>query len=152
MSLPKVGTLLALLVLMIPAGAQSLPDFLLAGGVSYDRYAEVPSVSGFGSLAIKLGSTPVYSFSTLELMSKTATLRTGAGYLVKQSGNFSLIALGDGGIATGGGVTLSTFSGGGMLAYQIKKSLYYVMAAVRIRSIGTVSVQPVFEAGFARGF
>jgi hypothetical protein len=98
----------------------------------------------------------VYSWSTIELTNATSTARTGAGYLFAQTGNWSLVALGDAGLAISPAATLGSFSGGGAIFYDIGQRLnkghFYLMGVMRVTVITSNSVQPVFGFGVGKSF
>jgi hypothetical protein len=133
------------------------PGYLVGAGVEYNRYNTAgPAIAGWTTFAVQVGQSKVYSWSTIELTSTTSTARTGAGYLFAQSGNWSLVALGDAGLAISPVATLGSFSAGGAMFYDIgqrfNKGHLYLMGVVRVTSISSNSVQPVFEFGLAKSF
>ena len=105
---------------------------------------------------MQVGQSKVYSWSTIELTSATSTARTGAGYLFAQTGNWSLVALGDAGLAISPVATLGSFSGGGGIFYDIGQRLnkghFYLTALMRVAMITSNSVQPVFGFGAGKSF
>ena len=132
-----------------------VPSYYVGTGVTYDYYGK----TGFAAsteFAAKVSGT-VYSYTTLELTASTATLRTGAAYLFSQTGLWSLLALGDAGLATGQGPTLGSFSGGGFVFYDIGSKVtkgvdhFYIGVGGRIISTGA-NPQPIFEVTFGKGF
>lgn len=144
----------------------NLPQYFVAMGASYDKYATSgPNSAGWISGAISIGSSGMYSISTIDMTQTSSSLRSGVAKVLVRSGNFILLAHADGGITTGtisggsSGVTLGSFSTGGMIAYDLggaikplKGQNVYVVAVVRVLAITSVSVQPIFEFGFAKGF
>lgn len=144
-----------------PATGTFVPQYYVGTGISYDYYGKTgfAATSSFGILTSS--SVPLYSFTTLELTSQTATVRTGAAYLFKQAGNFNLVALGDAGLATGSGPTLGSFSGGGFLLYDVGSRLtkgvqhFYVGGGGKVLALtggAAGGVNPVFELTFGKGF
>lgn len=162
-----IKTVLLALLVVVPTFAQTPADhtdpatYFVGVGSSYNRYATPPAASGWLSVGAKL-SPGLYSITTLDMTSTSSSLRTGLAKLVKQSGNFSLFIHADGGFVSGSvtggtGATLGSFSGGGMIMYDlsgVSKKLQhtYAVGVVRILSITSTSVQPVFEFGFGRSF
>jgi hypothetical protein len=133
------------------------PGYLVGAGVEYNRYNTAgPSVAGWTTFAVQVGQSKLYSWSTIELTSTTSTIRTGAGYLFAQTGNWSLVALGDAGVAISPVATLGSFSAGGAMFYDIgqrfNKGHLYLMGVMRVTSISSNSVQPVFEIGVGKSF
>lgn len=143
--------------LSLYAQTNFVPSYYVATGVTYDYYGK----SGFAAnteLGIRVGQTSIFSYTTLELTSTVATIRTGAAKILFQSGNFGFIALGDAGLATGNGSTLGSFSGGGFLMYDIgsrvTKSIdhFYIGVGGRGLSFTGTTVKPIFEITFGKGF
>jgi hypothetical protein len=158
-----VGIVLAVMAAGNSAQAQTAdtvtytPGYLVAAGVEYNRYNTAgPAMAGWTTFAVEVGQSKVYSWSTIELASTTSTVRTGAGYLFAQSGNWSLVPLGDAGLAVSPVATLGSFSGGGAMFYDIgqrfNKGHLYLSAILRVTSITSNSVQPVFEFGVGKSF
>ena len=82
-----------------------------------------------------------------------AILRTGAAYTVKRDGGWALHALVDAGVATGGAVTLGSFSGGGVISRCISQQhKLYLTGGLSIVAVNSSYVQPSFGIGLARGF
>ena len=133
------------------------PSYLAGAGVEYNRYNTAgPAMAGWTTFAVEVGQSKVYSWSTIELASTTSTVRTGAGYLFAQTGNWSLVALGDAGVAISPVATLGSFSAGGAMFYDIgqrfNKGHLYLIGVMRVTSITSNSVQPVFEFGVGKSF
>ncbi|HEY1218112.1 MAG: hypothetical protein ABSE42_05800 [Bryobacteraceae bacterium] len=133
------------------------PDYFAGAGAEYNRYnTAAPSVAGWTTFAVEVGQSRVYSWSTIELTNATSTARTGAGYLFAQTGNWSLVALGDAGLAISPAATLGSFSGGGAIFYDIGQRLnkghFYLMGVMRVTVITSNSVQPVFGFGVGKSF
>lgn len=150
--------LLVCLLAIVPAHAQTpfQPTYYVGTGVTYDYYGP----SGFAAnteFAAKV-SGQVYSYSTVELTRTQASLRTGAGYLFFQQGNWLLIALGDAGLTTGSGPTLGSFSTGGLIGYDIGSKLtkgqshFYLGVGGRLLNITSQTVQPIFSITLGKGF
>jgi len=158
-----IGTVLAVLAAGRCVQAQTpdtviyTPSYLAGAGVEYNRYNTAgPAMAGWTTFAVEVGQSKLYSWSTIELTSTTSTIRTGAGYLFAQTGNWSLVALGDAGLAISPVATLGSFSAGGAMFYDIgqrfNKGHLYLMGIMRVTSISSNSVQPVFEVGVGKSF
>ncbi len=137
-----------------PTVADTTPTYIIAGGVGYSPYtAGITGVSGIGIFAVHIAKSNLLSWSTMQMVpgQKTgANVRTGLGYIVYQGGPWSLTAIADAGVAMGGAVTLGTFSGGGVLAYEFKPKLYFTVG-LSIVQVSSNLVQPSFGFGFAKG-
>jgi hypothetical protein len=127
-------------------------------GVEYDYYGKTGfSVNSIFGARLS-NSKPFYSYTTLETTATAATLRTGIGYRFLQSGYWSAVALGDAGVLDGAGATLGSFSGGGLLLYDVGSRLtkdgrhFYVAAGVRLLNITGQTVQPVGVVMLGAGF
>src|SRR5208283_1954114 len=149
-----VGTVLAIMAAgkcvqaQTPDAVTYTPSYLAGAGVEYNRYNTAgPAMAGWTTFAVEVGQSKVYSWSTIELTSTTSTVRTGAGYLFAQTGNWSLVALGDAGLAVSPIATLGSFSAGGAMFYDIgqrfNKGHLYLIGVMRVTSITSNSVQPV---------
>ena len=141
-----------LAIAALAAVCQAQPQVFLGGGLSYSRYAAPPVAAGWTTLAVRIGSSPVYSFSTIDLSATTASPRTGAAYLAVQSGRTSLLALADAGVALSGGLTLGSFGGGPVIVHQLGKSPWYLIGVMRLTAVSSTAVKPVFELGIGRAF
>lgn len=133
------------------------PSYFVGAGAEYNRYNTAgPAVAGWTTFAVQVGQSKVYSWSTIELTSATSTARTGAGYLFAQTGNWSLVALGDAGLAVSPVATLGSFSVGGAVFYDIGQRFnqghLYLTGIMRVASITSNSIQPVFEFGVGKSF
>jgi hypothetical protein len=140
-----------------PTTVNYAPSYFVGAGVEYNRYnTAAPAIAGWTTFAVEVGQSKVYSWSTIELTSATSTARTGAGYLFAQTGNWSLVALGDAGLAISPVATLGSFSGGGGIFYDIGQRLnkghFYLTALMRVAMITSNSVQPVFGFGAGKSF
>lgn len=146
-----------LLGISLHAQSTFVPQYYVATGVTYDYYGK----TGFAAnteLGIRIGTTSIYSYTTLELTSTIATIRTGAAKILFQSGNFGFVVLGDAGLASGSGSTTGSFSGGGFLMYDVGSKVtkgsdhLYIGIGGRSLAISGSSVQPIFEITFGKGF
>jgi len=118
------------------------PQYYIGTGVTYDYYGP----TGFAAnteFGVRVGNGDTYSYSTLELTRTQATIRTGAAYAFLKQGRWLGLGLGDAGLATGTGVMLGSFSGGGLLGYDI---------GGRIISTGGQTVQPIFTITLGKAF
>ena len=141
----------------VPNTINYAPGYFVGAGAEYNRYnTAAPAVAGWTTFAAQVGQSKVYSWSTIELTSATSTARTGAGYLFAQTGNWSLLALGDAGLAISPTATLGSFSGGGAIFYDIGQRLnkghLYLVGLMRVTVITSNSVQPVFGFGVGKSF
>jgi hypothetical protein len=132
------------------------PQFWVGAGLAYNYYAAPSAAAGWISLAVRIADR-TYSFSTMDMTRVQASLRTGVSRILTQSGNFTVVALGDAGLTTINGVALGSFSGGGMLLYDLggvspKLKHSYVTTVMRVIAVNSTSVQPVFEFGISKGF
>ena len=157
--------MIVFILMALPLAAQTpapfVPSYFTLAGISYDYYGKTgfAAQTTFGAkITSAENKFPLYSFSTLELTRDIATLRTGAAYAFYQQGNWSLVGLGDAGLATGTGATLGTYSGGGFLAYDVGgkvtkgNSHFYVAFGGRVLNITSQTVQPIFTITFGPGF
>lgn len=142
-----------------PAGDFShLPTYLVGIG------AEVNPTGILATLAVRIGSTNLYSYSTLDTPTRqtpitttsatgatttqlVSSLRTGAAYVAAHSGNCFLFFLGDAGIATGtGSATLGAYSGGGgVYCSSAKLPNLYVGPVIRAVKVSSSTVTPIAE-------
>lgn len=133
------------------------PAYFVGAGITYDYYGK----TGFAAntdIGIRIGSTNIYSYTTLELATTTSTLRTGAAYLFYQTGNWSLLALGDAGLATStSSLALGSFSGGGLMLYDVGNKVtkgsshFYIGVGGRFIQTASLGSQPVFVLTFGKG-
>ncbi len=157
----------AMLLFALPAHAQTpapfLPAYYVGTGVTYNYYGGTGFAANtvFAAQANLLNSAMpknLYSYSTLELTKTQAVLRSGAGYIFFNQGNWSMVALGDGGLATGSGPTLGSFSGGGFLNYDIGARLtkgaqhLYIGLGGRLITMSSLGVQPIPMITIGKGF
>jgi hypothetical protein len=152
---------LALLFGLTPLQAQTPPDpapvwqpqYFVGTGITYDYYGPTGFAANTEFAALLKGNT--YSYSTLELTRAQATVRTGAAYMFYNANHWSLFGLVDGGIATGTGPTLGSFSGGGFGGYDLGGKLtkdithLFIGAGVRLINTSGQTTQPIF--GFIIG-
>lgn len=134
-----------------------MPQYYVGSGAVYDYYGKT-GFAGITSFAARISTSSVYSYSTLEMSRDQSALRTGAGYLFINQGNWSLMALGDAGVATGSGPTLGSFSGGGFLNYDIGARLtegkqhFFISVGGRVLNTSSQGPQPIFTILFGKGF
>lgn len=133
------------------------PTYFVGAGSSYDYYGKgglIPNTS-FG---IRIASTGIYSYTTIDLGRTTATFRTGAAFIFYQVGNWSLMGLGDAGLAsTSGSSTLGSYSGGGFVLYDIGNrsnsgNHFYIGLGGRLVQTSTQGKEPVLAITFGKGF
>src|SRR5271169_6237404 len=162
-------TLSIMAMLAGAAAAQTAPfqpSYVVGAGVLYNYWGRTigtvpaPGFSGDNTFGARLGSTNVYSYSSINLTAQTAAFSTGAAYVFKQSGNWSLAAIGTAGLVTGSGsAILGQFMAGGMVFYDIGQRLkpgtsahYYIVGRVNLMNVTSQTVQPVYGIGLAAGF
>jgi hypothetical protein len=140
------------------------PQFLVAAGAGFNHY-ETPQTTGFLTAGVRVADK-TYSLTSIDMASTRSSMRTGVARVLIERDNFVLLALGDAGVATGGGAFASAYSAGGIMAYEIGKWLkmprLYAMGAVRVLRTAIPdtavaggsfqSVQPKFEFGVAKAF
>lgn len=120
----------AILVLFACSAAAQPPNIVCLFG-TYNS-ATSPKWSGGMSFGSRV-STGLYSYSSVDFTRSskgvlgTAT-RTGVAALFRQYGQVSIFALGTGGVATTSTATTGSFSGGGLITYQIKEKPWVVLA------------------------
>ncbi len=138
------------------------PDYMVAFGGSYSHYETPPVAAGWLSVAVHVADK-TYSLTTLDMTKTTSSLRTGVARVVKQAGNWTLSLHADGGLTIGGvsvgtsSVTVGSWSGGGMLLYDlggVSKRLghTYAIGVCRVIAVTANRVSPVFEFGFGKSF
>lgn len=154
---------LALLIFAIPAFAQTAPDtpqYFTAVGAGFNQ-APLPQVNGWVSIGVKVANN-TYSYTTTEYTRVNSTVRTGVAQVVFQKDGLTLMALGDGGVATGGSGLATSFSFGGVVAYDISKYILkipntHVMFSARPIKTNTPEeagggFHTAFQFGFAKTF
>lgn len=150
----RLVTLLFAAAALAAAQAPNQPEYFIAAGAGWNHYA-TPQARGFLNFAARIGDRS-YSFTTLEMTSAASSLRTGYARLLIQEDGFTLLAIGDGGLAAGSGEVGAAVSAGGALAYDItrwtKVPKTHAFAAVRVLKTGLESVQPVFAIGIGKSF
>lgn len=104
-----------------------------------------------------------YSYTTLEMNTHTASLRTGIARPVITANGFTLVGLVDGGLVTGtvsqglgaGDIGVG-FSGGGVVFYDLSSRAkipgLYATGCVRITRTTTAAVLPAITFGVAKAF
>lgn len=150
--------LIALLVfaLAAPAAAQTEPEptYWIASGAGFNRFAD-PQTHGWLSLGVRV-SGGYYSFSTVDMTSRVATMRTGVARLLSREGRLTLIGLVDAGVAGGGEEFGAAFSGGAIVAYDLGRLLratgVHVTAGVRLAKTTLNELQPALSFGIAKTF
>jgi hypothetical protein len=113
----SLAALVAMLLLATPMAraqtasttpAASTNAMFFGIGAEYNHYSTPATYATTADFGVKLAGTNFYSISTLEMQQRTATVRTGVGYLLKHAGLVSVIATMDGGVTT---TTTTTASG-----------------------------------------
>ena len=143
-------------VTVTPVDEARTPTIFVGAGAGISPYATGQKYSGIGTLAIRIAGSNILSWSTLQMIpgqTTGATLRTGIGYVVRQQGRWGVTAIADAGVATGGTVTLGSFSGGGVVTYEVNQVQHlYITAGISIVAVTSSLVQPSFGIGFTKGF
>ena len=153
--------LLAMLMLLpCLAMAQDLPEQFAAAGVA----VESGNVTGWGTYAKKI-TGPVYSLTTYDI-TRADTLapiglntltqlksqaRTGLAVYVKDFGPFRVFGLADAGVAADAQTAGGSFSGGAMVAYQIKDSGWGIVVPIRVLKNSGGETTLIYEIGFGWG-
>lgn len=125
-------------------------DVMAAAGATYSPYADGRKWEGWGALGLRVGTSKVYSYTTVDLQPHAAAVRQGAAYLAYQKGGSSLLALVDAG-AQVSSVTLGTFSGGAIVVQRIKGNCD-VVVVFRMNAINATAITPEVRAGFGLHF
>jgi hypothetical protein len=137
------------------------PPYFVAAGGGYNRNAVPQAAEGWVAAAIGLGGGN-YSITTIDMTAATSTIRTGFARVLAKSGNFSLLARIDAGIATVTPV-IGSFSGGAIVLYDFggasaKLKGLFVLGEVRVSGTTTVTtanpnqVTPGFYFGLGKSF
>jgi hypothetical protein len=138
-----------------------LPQYVFGSGETFSPYSSAPTLLGksstIGTFGVRVASSNVYSWTSMQLVpgvTSGAIVTTGAAYVAFQSGKFSLLAIGQAGLSVGSTVTLGTFSGGGLLTYQLGAAANntFLTFGMTVTGISGNTVQPSFGVGIARGF
>lgn len=148
-------------VVPLPNAVPYQPDYWIGLGGSYSKYSAPPTAAGWVTAAVRV-SDKTYSITTIDMMSNSSSLRTGVSRVLKQTGNWTVSLHADGGITRpigvdNGVVAVGSFSGGGLLMYDLvgvskKLEHVYIVGVVRIVSVTSSDVKPVFEIGIGRSF
>jgi hypothetical protein len=133
-------------------GGNFQPALYIGAGGTYNSPG-----GGFAAeteVGVRIGNTPLYSYTTLEFAPLRGTVRTGSAFVVFQRGNISMLTLADAGIATGS-TTLGSFSGGGMGMYDIgnrfSRGHFYIGLGARLISTTSLGSQVVAVLTFGHG-
>jgi hypothetical protein len=147
-----------------PPAASPNPQYLIGFGASYNKYAATPTAAGWVTAAVATSQdSGIYSITTIDMTQTSSSLRTGIAKLLLQNGNWTLMAHADGGITTGtlagtvSAVTLGSFSGGGLVLYDLggvwkKAAGVKAIGVLRVLAITSAAIQPVFEFGIGKTF
>lgn len=125
--------LVAGLGLLLSAAAQipDLPQYFVGAGLSYNRYASPRLAAGYVSFAARVGITPAYSITTIDLTATSSTVREEGAFVLARQGKLTLFALGGAGLTLGSGSTTRALSGGGGILYQVRTRLQFI-ASIRL--------------------
>ena len=134
----------------------ALPNYMAGTGIGWNRYAAQP-YSSLTSFAIRIGSSNVYSWSTIDTpIAATpaggtplpSSVRTGAAYVAAQSasGSVFLVLIGDLGLTATPSATAAGYSAGLGVAWRPKKTWpVYVMPLYRLIGASNAGVYTVPE-------
>lgn len=132
----------------------NLPTTLICAGASYNTNVKPSLAAGFTSISLQVGSSTsrTYSISTLDFTATTSSMRTGVAYAIVQLHGVTLLAHTDGGVTTSSYAALGSFSGGGILTYNLGHKFkvlekIYVFGVVRILVVSSTAARPVYELG-----
>lgn len=138
-----------------------LPQYVFGAGESISPYSSADTFLGrtstVGTFGVRVSDSNLYSWSAMQMVPGIRTgaiVTTGAAYAVFQQGKFSLFAIGQAGLSVATAVTLGTFTGGGLVAYQVgaPANQMYLTLGMTVTGISGNTVQPSFGIGFAKGF
>ncbi len=146
---------LLLLLLAALAAAQSPapePEHWVGAGVGWNHHS-APQALGWMTFGARIAPR-IYSFSTLDMTSARASLRTGVARLLSHRDGFTLLGIADAGMAAGGGDAAAAISGGVAVAYDIDRwtriPRSFALFNVRVVKTGLDSVAPVFMLGVGK--
>ncbi len=146
-----VALIIGLFLVLTPLFGQ---DYWVFAGAGWNR-AETPEGSGFLNFGANLGSGN-FALTTVEMTSRTSSIRAGYARLLKFKDRFGLLALGDAGVISGEGSVGGAFSGGGILTYDISKwtrvAGTHAVFVVRVNKSSMNDVQPTFGFGVGKVF
>jgi hypothetical protein len=143
------------------ASQPAASSMFLALGGGYNHYSNPATSESTLNLGVQIGNSAFWSISTIAAQAKSATVRSGFGYAIKQSGPVLLLLLADGGATTATSPTpaASSFAlgnvGGGMLVRYDLGSLtpklknIGLSGGVRMAAIAGTSVQPEWLCGIS---
>ena len=138
--------------LIVPAPAPFQPTIYIGGGGEYNNAGG--GFAGETEVGVRIGTTPVYSYTTLEFAPKFGTIRTGTAFVAFQRGNLAVLTLADAGLSMGSS-TLGSFSGGGMVMYDVGNRLnlghFYIGLGGRLVATTSMGTQPVAVLTFGKG-
>lgn len=137
------------------------PDFLVSSGISFDYATGQPSANvSVAPKVASLGGKPTYSYSTFEtsnlkflqtgLSSAQVSIRTGVLQVVVQRKHWGAFLLTDGGVLKFDAATLSNFTGGvglyfDLVGYATKDKYHgWVSPLVREVAIAGMQIKPVY--------
>lgn len=158
--------LFALLALALCASAQTatppqIPEYLIGIGGGMDA-AATPMFHLALPIAKRI-TDKNYSYTTIEMNTRTASVRTGIARPLASSGPFTLVGLLDGGLAAGTSTEDSlfsgiggAFSGGAVVLYNLERHIgipgTYATGTVRITRTTNAAVLPAIVFGVAKSF
>lgn len=153
---------ISLLTLALALGAvgqtTDAPDFLISAGVSFDYATKQPSVlTGVAPKIGNIAGIPTYSYSTFETAnlkflktgiaasSQSVTAKTGILQIPFRGKHWGVFVLTDGGVVKFDLATLSTFTGGGGVYFDLigiaTKDKHHGWVAPMFREISITGMQ-----------
>jgi hypothetical protein len=136
------------------------PQYYIGASASYDYYGHSGAAAST-DVAIRLGQSNVYSYSSIDLprqKSQLPTVRTGLGVILATRGNSAVVIFGNTGAAFTSGNLLGSVGAGAFVAYDLGSRLskgvnhFYFTVGERILDITSKSITPAFEVGVGIGF
>jgi hypothetical protein len=156
-----------------PVPTNNGPQFTVGLGWAYDRYADpgTPTTNMLAEFSARLKGA-VHSYSSIDLYSQYAMLRTGLAYYAYSENYISLFLLAQAGLTISGtsaanssGLAIGNFSGGAGVAYdfggmfkKLQGKQLGISLITRLNSTSTTTttttgrVQPSFEILMLKGF
>lgn len=145
--------------------AMTLPTNWIGLGGAYDPSPSAsPKSTGWGTYARLLSpSQGLYSFTTWDTSGVTLkgfkpgtvvqavqqSMRTGMALAIRQIKGFTLLGLGDAGLATVGATTTEAFSGGGIGVYRFASG-WTVELGVRVLKTPAGGTETIYEYGMGK--
>lgn len=129
------------------------PQYFLGAGAGFNQYA-TPQASGWLTFGVKVSDLN-FTYTTLTMTSKSSSIGQGFGRYLIESNKFTLAALADIGVATGGGSIGGAFGVGGSLSYDISRVSKIphtaLVATIKCDKSSGADVKPTFLFGVVLG-